>query len=92
MQQRLLQAGDIESADLLNIILDDEVGHVAIALRWYAWICQQRDLDEEVTMTTILSQTRRLLLRGPLNLAARRRAGFSEQQLSDLGDLIKHST
>src|SRR5690606_35128925 len=45
IRHRLAQAGDHESAAILDIILRDEVGHVAIGNHWYKWLCAQQGRD-----------------------------------------------
>ena len=47
MQARLRQAGDLRAVEILDVILRDEVGHVAIGNRWYRWLCRRDGLDAE---------------------------------------------
>lgn len=74
-------AGDAESATVLNTILAEEVGHVAIGSRWFAFLCRARGLEPAATFAKLLAGTARGMLRGPLNREARRAAGFSEAEL-----------
>ena len=69
----------------LDIILRDEIGHVAIGNRWYGWLCAERGLDPIQTYASLAAQYKAPPLRGPFNLAARRAAGFSEAELVALG-------
>jgi uncharacterized ferritin-like protein (DUF455 family) len=85
IMQRLQRAGDQRTADLLVIILRDEIGHVAAGSRWFRYLCDQRGLDPEPTYFALLEEFLRGELRCPLQLEARRAAGFSE---SELGHLI----
>ncbi|MGT2491141.1 ferritin-like domain-containing protein [Cupriavidus basilensis] len=39
VRAKLAAAGDHEAATIIDIILRDEVGHVAIGNRWYRWLC-----------------------------------------------------
>ncbi len=84
MRAKLAQAGDLAAAAILDIILRDEIGHVAIGNRWYGWLCMQRGLDPVAHYAALASQYKAPQLRGPFNLAARRAAGFSEQELAAL--------
>lgn len=84
IRQRLMQAGDAESAALLDIILRDEVGHVAIGNHWYNWLCAQRQIDPVDTYERLALEYRAPRLRGPFNLEARREAGFNERELASL--------
>ncbi len=69
---------------LLDIILRDEVGHVAIGNHWYRWLCQQQGLDPVRHYQTLAERHKAPRLKPPFNHAARRKAGFSDQELDDL--------
>jgi uncharacterized ferritin-like protein (DUF455 family) len=86
LQAKLLRAGDVRAAEILGVILRDEVGHVAIGNRWYRWLCERDGLDAEVHYPVLAERYGAPRLRGPFNLGARREAGFSEGELSDLDD------
>ena len=81
MRAKLAQAGDLAAAQILDIILRDEIGHVAIGNRWFGWLCAQRRLDPIATYAELAQRFKAPQLRGPFNLDARRAAGFSEQEL-----------
>jgi len=84
MRAKLAQAGDLEAAVILDLILRDEIGHVAIGNRWYGWLCAQRGLEPLATYAALSAQYHAPQLRGPFNLAARRAAGFTEAELAAL--------
>jgi len=84
LRAKLAQAGDIEAAKILDIILRDEVGHVEIGNRWYYHLCQQRGLEPRATYAELALQYKAPTLRGPFNIEARRRAGFTEEELNAL--------
>ncbi|HEX9194562.1 MAG TPA: ferritin-like domain-containing protein, partial [Azonexus sp.] len=42
IQRKLEQAGDIESARLLDIVLRDEIGHVGLGDAWFRRLCSER--------------------------------------------------
>jgi uncharacterized ferritin-like protein (DUF455 family) len=81
MIDRLQRAGDGDTAAVLEIILREEVGHVEIGSRWYEYLCRQRGLDPVATCEQLWREHAGGALKPPLNLAARRRAGFSEEEL-----------
>ncbi len=81
IRAKLAQAGDLAAAEILDIILRDEIGHVAVGNRWYGWLCEQRQLDPIATFDELSAQYRAPMLRGPFNLEARRAAGFTEEEL-----------
>ena len=82
LRNKLAQAGDKAAADILSIILRDEIGHVAIGNHWYNWLCEQRDLEPISTYAKLALQYAAPTLRGPFNLVARRAAGFTEDELA----------
>jgi uncharacterized ferritin-like protein (DUF455 family) len=84
LRDKLAQAGDRDAAAIMEIILRDEIGHVAIGNRWYEWLCHQRGLEPVATYAQLANEYKAPVLRGPFNLAARRAAGFSEFELAAL--------
>lgn len=81
VRAKLAQAGDAKAAAILDIILHDEVGHVAIGNHWYGWLCERDGLDPLATFAALAVRYKAPVPRGPFNLAARRAAGFSEDEL-----------
>ncbi|MDO9052897.1 MAG: ferritin-like domain-containing protein [Gallionella sp.] len=84
VRAKLAQVGDKAVVAILDIILRDEIGHVAIGNRWYGFLCEQRDLEPLETYARLAVEYAAPVLRGPFNLPARRAAGFSEAELSAL--------
>jgi uncharacterized ferritin-like protein (DUF455 family) len=87
VRAKLAQAGDLAAAQILDIILRDEVGHVLIGNRWFGWLCDQRGLDPVPTFAGLARHYKAPPMRGPFNLDARRAAGFSEEELLMLVDV-----
>lgn len=81
LRNKIAQAGDQKAAEILDIILRDEVGHVAIGNTWFNWLCVQRKLDPIATFDRLRMQYKAPQLRPPFNMEARRKAGFSEEEL-----------
>ena len=87
MQAKLRRVGTpaaLGAVAILDIILRDEIGHVAIGNRWYRHLCSQRGLDPITTYAELARRYEAPALKGPFNLDARRAAGFSEQELVEL--------
>ncbi|MCU6435426.1 ferritin-like domain-containing protein [Undibacterium sp. Jales W-56] len=84
VRAKLAQAKDIAAAEILDIILRDEIGHVMIGNRWFAYLCELRKLEPVATYAALAQQYRAPQMRGPFNLEARRAAGFSEAELTAL--------
>jgi uncharacterized ferritin-like protein (DUF455 family) len=73
------------AVDVLEIILRDEVGHVAVGNHWYAHLCTERGLDPVATYPQLAAHFQAPRLNPPFNLEARSRAGFSSSELQALG-------
>lgn len=84
IQYKLRSHGDAEGAAILDIILRDEIGHVAAGDRWFRHFCGLRDLDAEVAYRALLERYRAPKLRRPINTEARLQAGFSAEELDTL--------
>jgi uncharacterized ferritin-like protein (DUF455 family) len=84
LRAKLAQAGDLAAAAILDRILHDEVGHVEIGNRWYGYLCQQRGFEPRATYDALAAHYEAPVLKGPFNLEARRRAGFTEPELACL--------
>lgn len=84
IRNKLANAGDTRSAEILDVILRDEIGHVAIGNRWYRYVCEARALDAFETYEVLAKQYNAPTLRGPFNWEARRQAGFDERELARL--------
>ncbi len=87
MMARFRQIGDTATAEVLAVILQDEIGHVAIGTRWFQYACAQRGLDPETHYLELLSTRFRHLVRGPLHTEARLAAGFSPHEITRLNQL-----
>jgi uncharacterized ferritin-like protein (DUF455 family) len=81
MQAKLAQAGDARAVDILDIILRDEIGHVAIGNRWYRWLCARDGHDPIAHFEQLLVAYHAPRPKPPFNLDARRRAGFDAEEL-----------
>lgn len=71
---------------ILDIILRDEVGHVAIGNRWYRWLCERDGLDPIAHYRVLYRQHEAPRLRAPFNLEARALAGFTDEELKALDE------
>ena len=82
MRDKLMAAGDKGAAAILDIILRDEIGHVAVGNHWFRHVCRERHLDPIDTFAELATRHGAPRLRGPFNLPARRAAGFDEVELA----------
>ena len=84
IRRRLAAAGDTRAAAILDVILRDEIGHVAIGNRWFRHLCAERGLDPVTAYRELAALHRAPRLRGPFNLEGRRQAGFDDAELDAL--------
>ncbi len=76
MIDRLEQAGDTDSVAALRIILEDEIGHVAIGRRWFAHIVTARNLAPATAFHSLVRKHYKGRLKPPFNKESRDAAGF----------------
>ena len=84
MQAKLRKVGTpqaLEAVAILDVILSDEIGHVAIGNHWYRRLCSQRGLEPVAHYAVLAQHYAAPRVKGPLNLDARRKAGFDEDEL-----------
>src|SRR5690606_14207460 len=81
LQRKLRGAGDARAVAILQVILDEEVRHVAIGNRWYHALCEERGLDSQASFVELYERYAAPPTRGPLNRQARLAAGFTEVEL-----------
>jgi len=84
MIERLTAAGDDETVRLLEIILEEEVRHVQIGSHWFHLCCDQRGLEPEATFLNLVAEYFNGPLRGPFNIPARMKAGFTQREMDAL--------
>jgi uncharacterized ferritin-like protein (DUF455 family) len=78
MVVRLEAAGDRESADILRLIHDEEIGHVAVGRRWFEHCCRRAGRDPVATYQARVRRHFRGRIKPPFNHASRSRAGLAE--------------
>lgn len=86
MQERLKRAGDHRAVEILDVILRDEVGHVAIGNHWYRWLCERDGLDPDAHFALLAQRHGAPRLKPPFNRSARLAAGFTATEIDALGD------
>lgn len=81
---KLRALGDDATAEILAIILREEVAHVAAGSRWYRWHCERARVDPRQRFMELLREHASGVLRQPFNTQARLEAGFDPQELESL--------
>jgi uncharacterized ferritin-like protein (DUF455 family) len=69
------------------VILSEEIRHVAIGSRWFAYCCKREGKDPEQAFVALLQDIGRGALRGPFNRQARLDSGFSPFELEQISRL-----
>lgn len=87
VKTKLVSAGDLRAGDILDIILRDEIGHVAVGNHWYHTLCEQQQLDPITSYTALAERYGAPRPRGPFNWEARRAAGFTPEELAALSTI-----
>jgi uncharacterized ferritin-like protein (DUF455 family) len=85
MQAKLRKAGDFRAVEILDIILRDEIGHVAVGNRWYRWLCDREGRDPIASYAEFAARHGAPRLKPPFNLDARLAAGFEPDEIARLG-------
>lgn len=76
MIERMESYGDAEGAEILRLILAQEIGHVAAGRRWFEWVAERRGLDARAAWRSLVKARFKGVLKPPFNEAARGAAGF----------------
>src|SRR5262245_9147866 len=84
---KLRSMGDEATVAILEVILREEVAHVAAGSRWFRWYCEREGVDPLPRFRELLAQYARAVLYGPFNHEARGAAGFGEDELLALESL-----
>jgi len=87
IQTKLRKVGTpqaLEACDILDTILREEVGHVAIGNQWFHWLCQREGLEPGPFYAQAALQHAAPRPKPPFNLPARKRAGFTDAELRAL--------
>ncbi|MDB2439778.1 ferritin-like domain-containing protein [Hellea sp.] len=78
MIEKLTSVGDTESADILKIIYNDEIGHVAIGARWFQTLARIRGQEPESWFHHLVGSYYAGQLKPPFNVQARTLAGLKQ--------------
>lgn len=77
LQDKMRETGDIESADVLKVIYEDEKGHVAVGAKWFRFLCARERKDPVATFKALVRANFRGALKAPFNDVARAEAGLT---------------
>ncbi|MEN3145906.1 ferritin-like domain-containing protein [Neorhizobium sp. IRAMC:178] len=77
LQAKMRETGDFESAAVLDVIYNDEKGHVAIGAKWFRFLCARERKDPAATFQQLVRANFRGSLKAPFNDIARAEAGLT---------------
>lgn len=76
LMEKLRQAKDEKTLAVMQRILDDEIAHVTIGSRWFAFVCQRRGEDPAAAYQRLVAPHFPKGLKPPFNEPGRRQAGL----------------
>ncbi|HEY0200530.1 MAG TPA: ferritin-like domain-containing protein [Burkholderiaceae bacterium] len=91
IQDKLRRVGTpdaLRAVAILDIILKEEVGHVAIGNHWYHWLCTREQLDPVAHYAALVRRYEAPHPKPPLNTSARLQAGFSQAEMEWLAQTV----
>ncbi|MCQ1572350.1 ferritin-like domain-containing protein [Neorhizobium galegae] len=77
LQAKMRETGDLESAAVLDVIYNDEKGHVAIGAKWFRFLCARERKDPAATFQQLVRANFHGSLKAPFNDIARAEAGLT---------------
>ncbi len=77
LQTKMRETGDHESAAVLDIIYEDEKGHVAVGAKWFRFLCARQKKDPTAAFQALVRANFRGPLKAPFNDIARAEAGLT---------------
>ncbi|ODU51871.1 MAG: hypothetical protein ABS98_05670 [Lysobacteraceae bacterium SCN 69-48] len=81
---KLRGLGDLATVGILEVILREEVAHVAAGSRWYRWYCARAGIEPRARFRELLRDYASGVLHKPFNTEARLQAGFDAEELESL--------
>lgn len=89
MITKLRALGDDATVAILEVILREEIAHVAAGSRWFRWYCNRAGVAPGPRFNELLAEYARSVLHGPFNFDARSAAGFDDDELEALRRLTR---
>lgn len=86
MIDKFTHVGDLETVAALEIIYEDEIGHVAVGRRWFEHVADARGLERETTWHELVRTYFHGQVKRPFNKPARSEAGMHPEYYEPLAD------
>jgi len=87
MIEKLTQVGDHESAAILQVIYDDEIGHVKIGTDWFQYIASQDNENPKDYFRQLVREFFQGRVKPPFNIPARDLAGLEKDYYMGLENI-----
>jgi len=81
MAKQFERAGDIQTAQILVLILKEEVAHVEAGTRWFRYLCERQGREPDAAWFERVTHYMGTDIRCPINLKDRDKAGFRKTEL-----------
>jgi uncharacterized ferritin-like protein (DUF455 family) len=88
MIEQFKRSGDSASADVLALILEEEISHVAAGTRWFKFLAKQGDLNADEWFKDLVKSYFKGHIKPPFNKPARNRAGMPVSFYDPLGAML----
>jgi len=88
MIEQFKREGDTASASVLEIILEEEIAHVAAGTRWFKFLAKQGELDADQWFKDLVQSYFKGQIKPPFNKPARNRAGMPVSFYEPLGAML----
>jgi len=79
MIEKLTSVGDTDSAQILQIIYEEEIAHVAAGSRWFSHICKRESREPKIHFRSLVDIYYKGNLKPPFNVKARAMAGLPSE-------------
>lgn len=79
MIEKFKRFDDPKSADILTIIYEDEITHVATGAKWFHFVAERMETDSEILFKNLIEQYFKGILKPPFNHPARQKAGVPQR-------------
>ncbi len=88
MISRFEDMGDEAAANVLKVILTDEITHVKTGNRWFRHLCFESKTDAPTRFRTLVKRYFKAMVKPPFNDSAREKAGLTKDWYADLGTAV----
>ncbi|WP_061935535.1 ferritin-like domain-containing protein [Aureimonas sp. AU22] len=84
---KLHEVGDLETAEILDVIYNDEKRHVAVGAKWFRFLCARQRIDPARRFGELVRECFRGEVKPPFNDRARAEAGLTPTFYRSLSSL-----